>query len=94
MQEKTKVKLDENNSRLWIYYHDRFEIINNIRETLKKQSIYNKAVILLEINKLGKWPMNELKAHKSLVVKEEESPLEGLINLGYSCYLNSLYNII
>ena len=30
LQEKTKMELDENNSRLWIYYHERFEIISMI----------------------------------------------------------------
>ena len=48
MQGNIRMELDENNSRLWIYYHDRFEIIKNINETLEKQGILNKAIIFLK----------------------------------------------
>jgi hypothetical protein len=71
MQGNIRMELDENNSRLWIYYHDRFEIIKNINETLEKQGILNKAIIFFEINKHGIWPMDELKQHKTNEYKEK-----------------------
>ncbi len=63
-QEKLRMELDENNSRFWIYYYDKFEVIKNNNETLENQGIFNKAVIILEINKHGKWPLDELTQKK------------------------------
>ena len=81
MQTKTRMELDENNSRFWIYYHDRFEVIKNNNESLEKQSIFNKAVLVLEINKHGIWPMDELKLEKFNKYKEEDAKGDKLLDL-------------
>ena len=91
LQESIKMELDESNSRLWIYYQDSLEIAQ-INDSLEKYGIYNKAAILLEINKVGVWPMDEFDLNKK-EIKEESENLVGIKNIGNSCYMNSILQI-
>ena len=84
--------LDENNAKLWLFYMNRFEIIP-FEDTLEKQGIFNQAVIILEIYKNGIWPSQKIDGIHNEKLLQIQSPLVGLLNVGNSCYMNSVLQI-
>ena len=92
LQKNVNIEIDENNSRLWIFYQEFLEIVNN-NDSLEKKGIFNKAVILLEINKNGTWPMDEFNSNKGEIKSKDIAPF-GINNIGNVCYMNSILQIL
>ena len=77
--------LDINKTRLWLYYKGRLEIVD-FQKKLEEENINGRGIILLEINN-GNWPSETIKKNNNTTNKEI---FVGLINIGNTCYLNSI----
>ena len=77
--------LDIDKTRLWLYYKGRLEIID-FQKKLEEENINGNAIILLEINN-GSWPSEKIKKDDN---NTNNNMLVGLINIGNTCYLNSI----
>ena len=88
LEESINVSLEIDKTRLWIYYQGKFEFVN-YNHKLEDEGITNSAIIVLEIYSNNHWPSEKIK--KDTVDKKNKNNLTvGLINIGNTCYLNSI----
>ena len=85
--------------RLWAYYQHNFEMIS-LKGTIESKGITNNAIFVLEIFENNQWPIDRLTRGEELKKintnnnssknKEFNPMLVGLVNLGYTCYMNAI----
>ena len=92
LQEYFDNQLTPNTARLWIYFNDKLDIIS-YEDTLEKHGITNIAFSIIELKQNGLWQTEKLDINKNLISTRNNTPLVGLVNVGNSCYMNSVLQI-
>ena len=92
LQNSLKIPLNKNNSRLWVYYKNSFDIVD-LKDTLEKYGIVNSAIVILEINENNFWPSDRLKKENLNKTINKNLNLVGLANIGNTCYMNSILQL-
>ena len=86
LEDSINIPLEPSKIRLWLYYRERFEIVN-FEKKLEEEGIIGNAIIVLEINS-GHWPSEKVRKESSKSSNNNSNI--GLVNIGNTCYLNSI----